>query len=401
MAVSQESLGEHGEDDVGVAPVTPTSVQQPTVPAATTLDDPVVTLVMPTMNEADGIADCIASATAAFEALDVPGEILVSDSSTDATPEIARALGARVVTPDRRGYGYAYRYAFEHARGDYIVIGDADTTYDFKEIPRLLDALQREDADMVLGSRFDGEILPGAMPPLHQYLGNPGLTAVLNLLYRSNVSDAHSGFRILTREALDKLDLRTEGMEFASEMIMEATAKGLDIVEVPITYHVRKGEATLASFHDGWRHVKFMLVNAPGALFATPGTLCAALGVVLLGVGLSGIAAPLATLATVLVGSTLLLGGVHLVGMAFVVRAAGRPIRAPNGPVMKWLGRLFSVERGVVAGGTLAVVGVVPTLGLVTAPTTLSAAGLVGLTLLALGGYVVSVSLFVAALERR
>ncbi|SEP30601.1 Glycosyltransferase involved in cell wall bisynthesis [Halogranum amylolyticum] len=401
MAATQESLEAIRENDVSVATATPTSVQQPDVPTTATPDDPVVTLVMPTMNEADGIADCIANATAAFEALGVPGEILVSDSSTDATPEIARALGARVVTPDRRGYGYAYRYAFRHARGEYIVIGDADTTYDFTEIPRLLDALQREDADMVLGSRFAGRILPGAMPPLHQYLGNPGLTAVLNLLYRSDVSDAHSGFRILTRDALERLDLRSEGMEFASEMIMEATAKGLHIVEVPITYHVRKGEATLASFRDGWRHVKFMLVNAPGALFATPGSACVALGVLLLGFGLASVAAPLATLATVLVGSTLLLGGVHLVGMAFVVRAAGRPIRAPNGWVMQWLGRTFTVERGLVAGGTLAAVGLVPTLTLVTAPTTLSAAGLVGLTLLALGGYIVSVSLFVAALERR
>jgi hypothetical protein len=399
MAVSQESAGEHAADYAQVT--TSTTAQQPTVSTTTSLDDPVVTLVMPTMNEADGIADCIASATAAFDALDVPGEILVSDSSTDATPAIARALGARVVTPDRRGYGYAYRYAFEHARGDYIVIGDADTTYDFEEIPRLFEALRREDADMVLGSRFDGEILPGAMPPLHQYLGNPGLTAVLNLLYRSGVSDAHSGFRILTKDALDRLDLRSEGMEFASEMIMEATAKGLHIVEVPITYHVRKGEATLASFRDGWRHVKFMLVNAPGALFAMPGTLCAAVGIAVLGASLAGVGNSLTTLGSVLVGSMLLLGGVHLVGMAFVVRAAGRPIRAPNGPVMRWLGRQFTVERGLVAGATIVAVGVVPTLGVVTAPTTLTPAGLVGLTLLALGGYVASVSLFVAALERR
>jgi hypothetical protein len=396
MAVSQESLGEHRENQEAVTTSAP--AQQSSVPTETAHEDPVVTLVMPTMNEADGIADCIASAAEAFEALGVPGEIVVSDSSTDETPEIARALGARVVTPDRRGYGYAYRYAFEHARGEYIVIGDADTTYDFTEIPRLLDALQREDADMVLGSRFDGEIRPGAMPALHQYLGNPGLTAVLNLLYRSDVSDAHSGFRILTRDALGKLDLRSEGMEFASEMIMEATAKGLHIVEVPITYHVRKGEATLASFHDGWRHVKFMLVNAPGALFATPGTLCAVLGVVVLALGF---VETTASLASVLLGSVLLLGGVHLVGMAFVVRAAGRPIRAPNGPVMAWLARSFTVERGLVVGATVAAVGLVPTLGVVTAPTTLSASGLVGLTLLALGGYVASVSLFVAALERR
>ncbi|SFL55184.1 Glycosyltransferase involved in cell wall bisynthesis [Halogranum rubrum] len=401
MSISQEGQrvsSEAGETVHPSTPVTPTPLQQPQVSTDPALSDPVVTLVMPTMNEADGIADCIASATTAFEALGVPGEILVSDSSTDATPDIARALGARVVTPDRRGYGYAYRYAFRHARGEYVVIGDADTTYDFTEIPRLLTALQREDADMVLGSRFDGEILPGAMPPLHQYLGNPGLTAVLNLLYRSDVSDAHSGFRILRRDALEQLDLRSEGMEFASEMIMEATAKGLHIVEVPITYHVRRGEATLASFPDGWRHVRFMLVNAPGALFSTPGTVSAALGIAVVALGLTGVTP---SLATVLLGSFLLLGGVHLVGMAFVVRATGRPIRAPNGPVMHWLGRLFTVERGLVVGATLAAVGVVPTLGLLSAPATLSAAGLVGLTLLALGGYVASVSLFVAALERR
>lgn len=200
---------------------------------------------MPTLNEEEGIAECIDRIRTSIEQLGLLAEIIVSDSSTDRTPEIAREMGAIVVTPDQPGYGYAYRYAFERARGEYIIIGDADTTYDFEDIPRLFEEL--DEKDMVMGSRLGGEIKPGAMPPFHQYVGNPLLRKFLNVFYDVGVSDAHSGFRIIRHDSLDALDLETNGMEFASEMIMQAGASDMAIVEVSIMYHERKGEANLES----------------------------------------------------------------------------------------------------------------------------------------------------------
>ncbi|MFB6197182.1 MAG: glycosyltransferase family 2 protein, partial [Halobacteriaceae archaeon] len=163
---------------------------------------PVVSVVMPTMNEERGIGACIQSVKNALEELQVYGEVVVSDSSSDQTPEIARSEGARVITPDQGGYGYAYQYAFEHVRGQYVVMGDADTTYDFREIPRLLSCITDGDADIVMGDRLGGNIKDGAMPALHQYVGNPALTWFLNLFYDASVSDAHSGLRVFRKDVL-------------------------------------------------------------------------------------------------------------------------------------------------------------------------------------------------------
>lgn len=224
--------------------------------------EPVLSVVMPTLNEERSIASCIRRTKRSFDELDVPGEIIVSDSSTDRTPEIARSLGATVVSPDREGYGSAYQRGLACARGEYIVMGDADCTYDFAEIPRLYDTIRQTGADMILGSRLLGEIKPGAMPPLHRYVGNPVLTELLNLVCGTNISDAHSGYRIIRRDALEKLDLETAGMEFASEMIFQACQEDLTVREIPITYYRRRGEPELDSLRDGWRHVEFLVENA-------------------------------------------------------------------------------------------------------------------------------------------
>lgn len=229
---------------------------------------PVLSIVMPTLNEEEGIFICIEKIKSAIIELDITAEIIISDSSTDRTPAIAKELDAIVVNPDRMGYGYAYRYAFEQARGEYIVIGDADVTYDFESIPSLLEPARNGDADLVIGSRLNGTIEPGAMPLLHEHVGNPLLTWMLNSLYRTDISDAHSGFRVLTRDALDQLDLSSDGMEFASEMLMQAARENLRVEEVPIVYHERRGDATLHSLRDGWRHVKYMIVNAPEYYFS-------------------------------------------------------------------------------------------------------------------------------------
>ena len=313
---------------------------------------PTLSIVMPTLNEEDGVGECIRRAKAAIAELGVPTEIILSDSSTDRTPAIGRQMGATVVEPDGKGYGYAYRYAFERASGEYIVMGDADTTYDFEQIPRLLDALQEANADMVMGSRLDGEIKPGAMPPLHQHIGNPLLTRFLNLFYDAGVSDAHSGFRIFTREAYETMALETDGMEFASEMIMEAGANDLDIVEVPIVYHEREGDETLDSFQDGWRHVRFMLVNAPGYLFSAPGMVLGLFGLGIMAIAASGVAIGSVTLGpnSMIAGSLFTIVGYQALSLGVFATIASDPIRQPTDPITDRFTDMLSLERGATLG---------------------------------------------------
>ncbi|MEM2925452.1 MAG: glycosyltransferase [Methanocellales archaeon] len=236
-----------------------------------TLRIPQVSVVIPTRDEECSIATCIEKIKSAFKQLGVEGEIVVCDNSRDNTPLIASSLGARVFMPDKLGYGYALRFGFTRARGDFIVMGDGDDTYDFSELGKFIEPLKLGIADVVIGSRFKGEIKAKAMPWLHRYLGNPLLTRFLNLFFKANISDAHSGFRALTRDALSRMKLRSNGMELASEMIIEAKRRGLRIVEVPVTYYPRVGNSKLNSFSDGWRHLKFMLLYTPKHLYLIPG----------------------------------------------------------------------------------------------------------------------------------
>jgi hypothetical protein len=315
-------------------------------------ETPGLTVIMPTLNEEEGIAECIERIKTAAVEMQVTTEILISDSSTDRTPEIAREMGAIVVEPDVGGYGSAYKYAFERARGDYIAIGDADTTYDFEELPKLVRLATKDDVDMTMGSRLEGDIKPGAMPSLHQYVGNPLLTRFLNTFYDAGVSDAHSGMRVIEREALEELELKTTGMEFASEMIMDAAAKDMTIEERPITYHEREGEATLDSFQDGWRHVRFMLVNAPGYLFTAPAALFVLLGVVVMGLSLGGVQLGPVTfgLQTMVAGSLSTLVGYQVGALAIFSSVATNPIREPSDPITNLVRDRLSLERGAAMG---------------------------------------------------
>ena len=242
---------------------------------------PLVSLVIPTLNEAKTIGECIERANAVFKEMGIDGEIIVVDSSSDDTPIIAKSLGATVVVPEKLGYGNAYIYGFKHASGKYIVLMDGDLTYDPKEIGKLISSLQNGSIDMVLGTRLKGVIKPGAMPALHRYIGNPLLTWVLNILFATRVSDAHCGMRAITRDALDKLDLKACGMEFASEMVIEAAHKNLRIAEVPITYYPRKGKSKLSSFSDGWRHLRFMMLYRPVPFLMVPGVVALIIGLAL------------------------------------------------------------------------------------------------------------------------
>jgi glycosyltransferase involved in cell wall biosynthesis len=248
-----------------------------------------VAVILPSKDEGETIGDCINKIRKVFNDNHMAGEIVVADNSGDETPVIARQLGAEVITPDGKGYGYAYRYAFKHLKKKYgkypkyVVMGDADATYEFLEMPRLLEPLEKDEADLVIGSRFKGKIERGAMPWHHRWIGNPLLTWFLNLFYKAGVSDAHSGFRAIKGDALEKLELRAEGMEFASEMIIEAVRKGLRIKEVPISYYKRRNpNSKLSSFSDGWRHLKFMLIHAPDYLFIYPASIITLAGIILM-----------------------------------------------------------------------------------------------------------------------
>ena len=330
-----------------IAPVQDSAEPEPLLVGPDADVDPTVSVVMPTMNEEAGVAECIDLVKAAVRQSGYRTEVVISDDSTDRTPEIAREEGAVVVEPDEPGYGYAYRYAFERCRGEYVIIGDADTTYDFEQFPRLLEQVVEGDADMVMGSRLEGDIKDGAMPPLHQYVGNPLLTRFLNAFYDAGVSDAHSGFRAFHVDVLDELDLETTGMEFASEMIMDAGARDLTIKEIPITYHEREGEATLESFRDGWRHVRFMLLNAPNYLFSLPGAILGVVGVSLLLSGATGVTFGGVSLGTTaaITGSLLVLVGYQAANMGIFATLASDPIQRPNDVVTETVIHRMNLER--------------------------------------------------------
>ena len=228
-----------------------------------------VSIVIPCLNEEENIDECVRRARGVLEDSRLAGEIIVVDNgSEDRSAELAAAAGATVVHEPRRGYGSAYLAGFAAARGDYIVMIDADLTYDFEEIPNFVRQLD-EGAELVMGNRMKS-IEPGAMS-LMSRIGNPILSSFLNLVYRTPIGDAHCGLRAIRRDALPRLDLQSTGMEFASEMVIRAVRADLDIREQPISLRVRGGESKLSPLRDGWRHLRLMLVYSPGFLFFIPG----------------------------------------------------------------------------------------------------------------------------------
>ena len=242
-----------------------------------------VSVVIPCLNEANSLGICIEKAQKAFAEAHLRGEVVVGDNgSTDGSIEIAEKLGARVIRVPQRGYGAALKAGIRAARGAFIVMGDADDSYDFGEVPRFVEEW-RKGSEVVMGNRFEGEIKPGAMPWHHKYIGNPGLTAVLNVLFRSGIGDSHCGMRGFTREVFDRMDLRSSGMEFASEFVIKAAQIGAKTSEIPITlWKDKRGRPPhLRSFRDGWRHLRFMLLYAPNWLFLMPGGALMALGLAL------------------------------------------------------------------------------------------------------------------------
>ena len=221
-----------------------------------------VSFVIPALNEEGIVGKTIKSipVTEIEEAGYEVEIIVINNNSTDNTEQEAKDAVATVFLETNRGYGNAYKRGFKEATGDIIIMGDADGTYPLEQSMEFINYIVEDNCDFVIGSRFDGSIEEGAMPALHQYIGNPMLTKMLNILFHSDYSDTHCGMRAFTREAIDKLELKAPGMEFAIEMVIEASEKNLKIKEVPIAYRKRGGgEAKLSSFDDGWRHIKYML----------------------------------------------------------------------------------------------------------------------------------------------
>ncbi len=322
--------------------------------------EPLVTVVIPCLNEAMNIAQCVRQAWDALEANDIPGEVVVADNgSTDGSARLAARVGARVVHEPRRGYGSAYRAGFAAASGRYIIMADADLTYDFSEIPRFVERLEG-GAELVMGDRMDN-IHPGAMPWLHRYVGNPVLTGLLNALFRTGVNDAHCGMRAVRRDVLPRLALRTTGMEFASEMVIRASQESLQIDQFPIEYRPRGGQSKLSSFRDGWRHLRFLLVHSPRHLFLLPGALMALIGALIAVVVLSQVhvlGRPW-QLHTLIAASLLTVVGTQVIALGLCAHAYGTYFMADRDPWFDRMRRRYRLEHGLLLGGGIAVVGLV------------------------------------------
>jgi Glycosyl transferase family 2 len=320
-----------------------------------------VSFVIPCLNEEDSVAGVVAEALGVLDHAGIDGEVIVVDNgSEDASAERAAAAGARVVREPRRGYGSAYLAGLDAAQGSYVVMTDADGSYDLSRVPEFIARLRAGD-DLVLGSRFKGRIQRGAMPWSHRWIGNPALTGMLNVLFRAHVSDAHCGLRALRREALPQLDLTATGMEFASEVVIKAAKRGLRVSEIPIDYRPRMGESKLNSARDAWRHVRFMLVHSATWLFLVP-------GVVALGVGLGtllpfaidrNLGDPSWTVPVSIVAAFVAVVGGQVIQLGLFARTYAALYLGEDEPLLERGWRRFRLEHG------LALAAVVTTLGLV------------------------------------
>jgi glycosyltransferase involved in cell wall biosynthesis len=322
-----------------------------------------LTIVLPCLNEAETLAVCIEKARSALQENDIYGEILVADNgSADGSQEIALAQGVRVVPVQHRGYGAALNAGIHAARGRYVLIADADDSYEFAHIPRFLAAL-RSGAEFVIGNRFRGGIAPGAMPALHKYFGNPVLSFLGRFLFHAPVGDAHCGIRAFSLESYRRLNLRTTGMEFASEMIIKASLYGQHIVEVPTTLKKdgRSRKPHLRTWRDGWRHLRFLLLYSPRWLFLAPGLLLMLAGAAFM-LWLIPSERPLGHLNlgidTLAYATAAVLVGFQLVffGIAAKVFAITEGLLPEDPGFQRWF-RYITLEVGLAAGGLLLLIG--------------------------------------------
>src|SRR3954467_14896657 len=332
----------------------------PAASSAAATDAPRVSVVIPCLNEAENIVECVTRAKRVLSENGYDGEVIVADNaSDDGSPELAKEAGALVVHEPRRGYGSAYLAGFAAAQGDYVVMADADLTYDWNEIPHFVAKLD-EGAQLVMGDRMDN-IHPGAMPWLHRYVGNPVLSGILNFFFRTGVRDAHCGMRGFRRDILPVLDLRTTGMEFASEMVIRASKEKLDIRQIPIEYHPRGGESKLSSFRDGWRHLRFLLVHSPTHLFLIPRLVMLVIGALLSGLSIAqvNLFGREWQLHSMIGGALMMIVGVQVVSMGLCAHAYGMYFMGDKDPWFERMRARFRLEHGLLLGGGVFIAGLV------------------------------------------
>ena len=327
-----------------------------------------LSVVMPCLNEAETLATCIGKAQAAFEECGCTGEVIVADNgSEDGSPSIAEARGARVIHVAERGYGNALMAGIAAARGRFVIMGDADDSYDFREIPQFVEKL-RAGNDLVQGCRLPGgggRVMPGAMPFLHRWLGNPLLSGLARMMFKLPIRDIYCGMRGFTRSHYDKLEQRCTGMEFATEMIIRSSMQGARIAEVPITLHPdgrRSHGPHLRTFRDGWRTLRFFLLYSPRWVFLLPGLLLLALGTLGYALALPGVRLLGAQLGahTLLVASLALLMGFQFLLFAIVSKTVAVGIGLlPEDPRMKRFFQIATLERGILLGAGALVAGLV------------------------------------------
>ncbi|TMQ33766.1 MAG: glycosyltransferase family 2 protein [Planctomycetota bacterium] len=325
---------------------------------------PEVSIVMPCLNEARTVGRCVEKAVHALQELGINGEVVVADNgSTDGSQTIAREHGARVIDVERRGYGSALQAGIAAARGRYVIMGDADDSYDFSRIEPFVSKL-REGHDLVMGNRFQGGILPGAMPWSHRYIGNPVLSGILNLFFHTPIGDAHCGLRGFRKDAYARLGLTTPGMEFASEMVVKASMQRQKITEVPIVLHPdgRDRPPHLRSFRDGWRHLRFLLLHCPLWLYLVPAAVLLVLGSGLmtwLTAGPRSVGGITLDVHTMLLGSLCVILGYQTVWYWAYARYYGWTHNMQ--PEQTWSKRFidyFYLERGLLFGLGLLLIGI-------------------------------------------
>lgn len=319
-----------------------------------------VSVILPCRNEAGAIRKCIREIKSALAAEKVSGEIIVIDHSDDKSAEIAAEEGAQVLRIPKEGYGSACILGVKEARGRYIITGDADGSYDFTEIGRLLAAL-RKNCDIVVGSRMRGEIKKGAMPFSHRYIGTPLLNWAMARLFGLKVTDSQSGFRAIKKSALQKLDLVAGGFEFCSELLVKAKARGMKIREVPISYRKRIGQSKLHTFRDGWRHLRFMLLLAPTHLFLIPGLLLSLFGWWLLAALIQGPTQLFGlnfNIHPMIFGGMLAIAGFQTIVFGLFTKTYAVVTRFEDrNVVVSFLARHFTLERAAVFGSLVLGVG--------------------------------------------
>ena len=323
-----------------------------------------VSVVIPCLNEANSLAFCIEKAMQAFHSASLQGEVVVADNgSTDGSIGIAESLGARIVHAKERGYGAALKAGIASARGQFIIMGDADDSYDFGEVPQFVTEL-RKGNELVMGNRFRGGIKPGAMPPLHKYFGNPGLTWLLNLFFHAGIGDSYCGMRGFTRKLYDRLDLRSPGMEFALEFVIKAAQIGTRVSEIPIIlWPDKRGRPPhLRSFRDGWRSLRFMLMYAPNWLYLVPGTILLTVGLGLVCWLLPGqrrISDRIVLdIHTMIFGVIFTLLGAQILSIGAFAKVFSYAERFDRGgPSLKRALRSVTLESGLLLGGALFLAG--------------------------------------------